>query len=726
MSSLIHSTLTSSGVINNYSVTGKIQGQWIGTANRGSPVLGFFNNQYHASNPTWGLFVFGMLDGTLLKLVGKYFDTADDNLPFREDAPFSRWSREFLYPSGLDGNDERFREFILKSWNGAETTKTQANPNNSNVVEQVTDHDIPVATLPNFNGYGVGDIVSSVISRGSIDSVDAELAQRYTKTESDSLYPTKAELTAVANRATSLETRINRPEQITNLFTKTTTGLEVNTDLFCGSRTILNNYTDANGNTRAIVIAQEVGQATDKIAEIETTLSNLATSANLTSLTNTVNTLTTTVNDNKTAFDNLNLDTRVADNHLAIGSLRTDVDIVSNLTSNMLLLGGVTKFQNRVEFLDEVKVRNDIPTLVHLGRGQILYDFPSGEADIITKITSIEDNGFFQTPNDNSGKTLKCDQVQVKRGSVYQNVLTSDDFQELLINNVNTTTGAVQQNTVLIAGANFFTPLSPFPFIYVDTDGRLGSASLDNAIWADNCFGHANRGIDALGSADDVEKRYNSGLVPKFEARNPATNERIGSSIHLLTAEGSWRKLSDIFVENGVSTVSVSEHLPDFTPITHNNRFAMSSQVNGGTIVYNEANTSMIQEHSSNLYHTPARVNTLITNKLADGSLTTGVIQQLESQTLTAVSDRRKKTNIKPLLRSADTLEPVEFEYLNDLGKTRFGFIAQQVQQTHPELVETDSKGFLSVKYLDMIALLVRQNQELTQRIENLEKFMKK
>ena len=152
----------------------------------------------------------------------------------------------------------------------------------------------------------------------------------------------------------------------------------------------------------------------------------------------------------------------------------------------------------------------------------------------------------------------------------------------------------------------------------------------------------------------------------------------------------------------------------------------MSSQVNGGTIVYNEANTSMIQEHSSNLYHTPARVNTLITNKLADGSLTTGVIQQLESQTLTAVSDRRKKTNIKPLARSADTLEPVEFEYLNDQGKTRFGFIAQQVQQTHPELVETDSKGFLSVKYLDMIALLVRQNQELTQRIENLEKFMKK
>ena len=211
-------------------------------------------------------------------------------------------------------------------------------------------------------------------------------------------------------------------------------------------------------------------------------------------------TLTTTVNNNKNAFDNLALDSRVTDNALAIGNLRTDVDIVSNLTSNMILLGGVTKFNNRVEFLDEVRVRNDIPVTVHLGKGQVLYNFPSGEQDIPTKITDIETNAFFPTPNDNSGKTLKCDQVQVLRNSVYQNVLTSDDFQELLINSVNSTTGAVEQNTVLIAGANFFTPLSPFPFIYVDTDGRLGSASLDNAIWADNCFGHNNRGIDALGA----------------------------------------------------------------------------------------------------------------------------------------------------------------------------------------------------------------------------------
>ena len=392
----------------------------------------------------------------------------------------------------------------------------------------------------------------------------------------------------------------------------------------------------------------------------------------------------------------------------------------------MLLDGGVTKFTNRVSFQDEVRVRNDIPVTVHLGKGQVLYDFPSGEADITTKITDIENNGFFQTPNDNSGKTLKCDQVQVKRGSVYQNVLTSNDFQELLINNTNATTGAVQQNTVLIAGANFFTPLSPFPFIYVDKDGRLGSASLDNSIWADNCFGHNNRGIDSLGSADDIEKRFNSGLVPSYVARNPATNERIGSSVTLLTAEGTWRKLSDIFVENGVSSVSVSEHLPDFTPITHNNRFAMSSQVNGGTIVYNEANTSMIQEHSSNLYHTPARVNTLITNKLADGSITNAVINDIETQTLTAVSDRRKKTEIKPLTQTVEKLNPVEFEYLNDRGKTRFGFIAQEVQETHPALVDTDSKGYLSVKYLDIIAMLVKENHELTKRIEKLENFVEK
>ena len=322
-----------------------------------------------------------------------------------------------------------------------------------------------------------------------------------------------------------------------------------------------------------------------------------------------------------------------------------------------------------------------------------------------------------------TGKTFRCDRLELRQSDdTYLPVLTANDLPNLVSSQAPSGGGNLPQGVPLITGAGGLSPQgSPFPLCIVDSNYQIISRTLADSLFLDQQYGATNRGQDGNVS-DNSEKRFNQGLVPKYEERNPATNERIGSSVVLLTSEGTWRNLSDIFVDiNETSTVSVSEHLPDFQPITANNRFAMTSQVNGGTIVYNEANTSMIQEHSTNLYHTPARVNTLITDKLADGSITTGVIQQIESQTLTAVSDKRLKTNIKHLEKTIEHLEPVEFEYLNDRGKTRYGFIAQEVQQTHPELVETDSKGFLSVKYLDMIALLVRQNQELSRRIIDLE-----
>jgi predicted RNase H-like nuclease (RuvC/YqgF family) len=54
--------------------------------------------------------------------------------------------------------------------------------------------------------------------------------------------------------------------------------------------------------------------------------------------------------------------------------------------------------------------------------------------------------------------------------------------------------------------------------------------------------------------------------------------------------------------------------------------------------------------------------------------------------------------------------------------------IAQQVEGILPELVSTDSLGFKSVKYQNLVAPLIEsvkelntQNQELKQRVEQLE-----
>jgi cytoskeletal protein CcmA (bactofilin family) len=102
-----------------------------------------------------------------------------------------------------------------------------------------------------------------------------------------------------------------------------------------------------------------------------------------------------------------------------------------------------------------------------------------------------------------------------------------------------------------------------------------------------------------------------------------------------------------------------------------------------------------------------------------------------ESDFTITTSDRRLKRNIAPLgsnLGSVllDLLRPVSFELVNDeAGTTRYGFIAQELEQVLPELVMTlnqtaDSTGTKAVLYQDLIAVLTAIVQAQDSRIRNL------
>ena len=82
-------------------------------------------------------------------------------------------------------------------------------------------------------------------------------------------------------------------------------------------------------------------------------------------------------------------------------------------------------------------------------------------------------------------------------------------------------------------------------------------------------------------------------------------------------------------------------------------------------------------------------------------------------------SDERKKTKIKDLTRNNINTNWKSFEMKNDEGEYRTGVIAQELEETHPEFVNTDSEGFKSVKYID---LLIAKIAELEARLEKLEK----
>lgn len=88
----------------------------------------------------------------------------------------------------------------------------------------------------------------------------------------------------------------------------------------------------------------------------------------------------------------------------------------------------------------------------------------------------------------------------------------------------------------------------------------------------------------------------------------------------------------------------------------------------------------------------------------------------LASGDITAYSDRRLKSNIQTL-ENRGYIEPVTFE--KD-GKQCIGFVAQDVKEKYPELVNSEGE-YLSLNYQQYTAVLQAQIIELDKRIKELE-----
>jgi hypothetical protein len=82
-------------------------------------------------------------------------------------------------------------------------------------------------------------------------------------------------------------------------------------------------------------------------------------------------------------------------------------------------------------------------------------------------------------------------------------------------------------------------------------------------------------------------------------------------------------------------------------------------------------------------------------------------------------SDKRNKTKIEDLTGDNIDVSWKSFEMKGDQGEYRTGVIAQELEEKHPEFVNTNDEGFKSVKYID---LLIAKIAELEARLEKLEK----
>ncbi len=87
-------------------------------------------------------------------------------------------------------------------------------------------------------------------------------------------------------------------------------------------------------------------------------------------------------------------------------------------------------------------------------------------------------------------------------------------------------------------------------------------------------------------------------------------------------------------------------------------------------------------------------------------------------------SDERLKTNIENLSSTLDTLmdvQTVTYNWINNpTGSPTIGFLAQNLQESYPELVRTGHDGYLQVNYGGMTPILVKAIQEMNLRITDL------
>lgn len=114
------------------------------------------------------------------------------------------------------------------------------------------------------------------------------------------------------------------------------------------------------------------------------------------------------------------------------------------------------------------------------------------------------------------------------------------------------------------------------------------------------------------------------------------------------------------------------------------------------------------------------KINHVATNT-PDEIATFGKSSIFFNKPYTGSSDRKLKKNIVPIKSDiVDELNPVSFDW-KDSGNHAYGFIAQDVQEICPELVQKNDNGILSLSYTGIIPHLVHKVQQQQKQINDLE-----
>ncbi len=294
-----------------------------------------------------------------------------------------------------------------------------------------------------------------------------------------------------------------------------------------------------------------------------------------------------------------------------------------------------------------------------------------------------------------------------KDDSTVHKVLHAGNLDIIKVQGSGTT--LVQENTALTSGSGLQIKESPFPICVCNTDGKIDSKQIFSDEVSEWVMGNLKEGHSG--------KAYHQGLV------------RQGSATHsdqFLRKDGQWAQPSLTYS----GTVSQNFLSLNDTPISYDgnlNKLLQTTSASGGSIQFIDSSTTNITE-GTNLYFTNTRCDSRVSEALTDGSISDFTLSgRLTCSEVVCSSDLRLKRDIKDLGDGAaviNKLKPKKYRFIKNRDRERCGFIAQDIQEAG--LTDFINKSDtpderLSVNYLDLIAVLVKNVQELNKKVNILE-----
>ena len=310
-----------------------------------------------------------------------------------------------------------------------------------------------------------------------------------------------------------------------------------------------------------------------------------------------------------------------------------------------------------------------------------------------SRINTTDTVGIYTTNNSSTPSTLR---------------LVSADGRNYIESGISETTGS--------SADLFFTPMFYYNTIWMIIKGNNGNVGIGTA--------NPEYKLDVSGTL---------GVNGDITQSNSETNNIVQSTITTNTNSNNLRKTDiygDLELKRPSSANGGALRLWDITTTNSGyssqlyntgTQFAIVNLNNGGSITLNTRDNSSNPTTPLTVKYDVVTINTKL-----------DVIGTCQATNFNSTSDYRIKENvinlndsindsINKLSFNVDNLRPVT--YKNKLsGKQDMGFIAHELQEHFPFLVSGEKDGLAnqSVNYIGLIALLVKEIQELKQEIKNI------